>query len=53
MGSKSSKIWDKNNLMQINIKLCKTTEFDLILRLKQVDNKSQYIKQLIKQDIKH
>ena len=43
--------YDKSNTIQVNLKLNKNTDEDIIKRLSEVDNKQGYIKELIRFDI--
>ena len=43
--------YDKSNTIQINLKLNKKTDAEIIKRLSEVDNKQGYIKELISLDI--
>lgn len=43
--------YDAKNTIQIKLKLNLTTDEDIIEKLKNVDNKQGYIKQLIRDDI--
>ena len=43
--------YDKDNTVQIKIKLNKKTDSDIIARLSEVKNKQGYIKELIRIDI--
>lgn len=43
--------YDKSNTIQVNLKLNKNTDEDIIKRLSEVDNKQGYIKELIRLDL--
>lgn len=43
--------YDKDNTVQVKIKLNKKTDADIIKRLSEVDNKQGYLKELIRLDI--
>lgn len=43
--------WDKKNTKGIYIKLCKSTDADIIRWLSECSNKQGYIKELIRADI--
>lgn len=43
--------YDKSNTIQVNLKLNKNTDEDIIKRISEVDNKQGYIKELIRLDI--
>lgn len=43
--------WDKENCIRFNLKLNKNTDADIIEKLKNVESKQGYIKQLIRDDI--
>lgn len=43
--------YDAKNTIQIKMKLNLTTDADIIEKLKEVENKQGYIKQLIRDDI--
>ena len=43
--------YDKDNTVQIKLKLNKKTDADIIKRLSEVDSKQGYIKELIRLDI--
>ena len=43
--------YDKDNTVQINLKLNKKTDADIIARLAAADNRQGYIKELIRLDI--
>ncbi len=43
--------YDKDNTVQINLKLNKKTDADIIARLAASDNRQGYIKELIRLDI--
>ena len=43
--------YDKDNTVQVKIKLNKKTDSDIIKRLSEVDNKQGYLKELIRLDI--
>lgn len=43
--------YDKDNTIQVKIKLNKKTDRDIIERLSEVDNKQGYLKELIRLDI--
>ena len=45
--------YDKNNTVQIKMKLNKKTDKDILDKLNSVPNKQGYIKQLIRQDMKN
>ena len=49
---KASARYDAKNTIQFKIKLNKNTEKDIIDRLDEVEQKSTYIKNLIRDDIK-
>lgn len=44
--------YDKDNTIQIRLKLNKKTDADIIEKLDSVDNKQGYIKRLIREDAK-
>lgn len=44
--------WDKENTIQIKLKLNTTNDADIIEKLNSVDKKQTYIKELIRADIK-
>ena len=44
--------YDKNNTVQIKMKLNKNTDADIIEHLETVDNRQGYLKELIRNDIK-
>ena len=43
--------YDKNNTVQVKLKLNKRTDKDIVERLSEVDSKQGYIKELIRLDI--
>ena len=43
--------YDKSNTIQVNLKLNKNTDEDIIKRLSEVENKQGYIKELIRLDL--
>ena len=43
--------YDKDNTVQIKLKLNKRTDADIIKRISEADNKQGYIKELIRLDI--
>lgn len=45
--------YDKNNTVQIKMKLNKKTDKDILDKLNSVPNKQGYIKQLIRADMKN
>ena len=49
--SEAKKRYDKLNTKQINIKLNKRTDADILSRLKDEPNKQGYVKRLIRKDI--
>lgn len=50
--SKASVKYDKKNTKSISLKLNKNTDADIIEKFEECDNVSQYLKQLVRQDIK-
>ena len=48
---KASAKWDAANTSQVKLKLHKINDADVIEKLKSVDNKQGYIKELIRADI--
>ena len=50
--SKASVKYDKKNTKSISLKLNKNTDADILEKFKECDNVSQYLKQLVRQDIK-
>lgn len=44
--------WDKENTVVITMKLNKNQDADIIEKLKSVDNRQGYLKELIRADIK-
>ena len=46
-----SKEWNKTNLKSVTIQFNKVSDKDVINRLNQVPNKTDYIRQLIRKDI--
>ena len=48
---KSHKKSIANNTVSVNVRLTKSTDFDIIAKLAEVDNKQGYIKKLIRADI--
>ena len=49
--TEKSNRYNKKNTKQINIRLNKKTDEDIILKLERVGNKQGYIKELIRKDI--
>ena len=43
--------WDRENTCSFTLKLNNNTDKEIIEKLKSVDNKQKYIKELIKKDI--
>ena len=50
--SKASVKYDKKNTKSISLKLNKNTDADILEKFEECDNVSQYLKQLVRQDIK-
>lgn len=50
--SKASVKYDKRNTKSFSLKLNKNTDADILEKFKECDNVSQYLKQLVRQDIK-
>lgn len=50
--SKASVKYDKKNTKSISLKLNKNTDVDILEKFEECDNVSQYLKQLVRQDIK-
>lgn len=50
--SKASQKYNKENTIQVLLRLNKNTDADIINTLNKVDNKQGYIKDLIKDDIR-
>lgn len=48
---RATRKYDQNNTTSVYIKLNLNTEMDIIEKLEQVENKSGYIKKLIREDI--
>ena len=48
---KANKKWDKENLRQFAIYLNKTKDAEVIAKLESVENRTNYIRELIKQDL--
>ena len=48
---KASIKYNKENTVQISLKLNRTTDADLIDRMNRIENKQGYIKELIRRDI--
>ena len=44
--------WNKDNSLFVGVRIMKSTEADIIRRLEAEPNKSAYIKELIREDIK-
>ena len=44
--------YDKENTVRLSLKLNKTTDADILEKLKSVGSKQGYIKELIRQDIR-
>lgn len=43
--------WDAANTVQVKLKLCKSTDADILAKLAEVDSKQGYIKELIRADL--
>ena len=50
--SKASVKYDKKNTKSISLKLNKNTDADILEKFEECDNVSQYLKQLVRRDIK-
>lgn len=50
--SKASVKYDKKNTKSFSLKLNKGTDADILEKFEECDNVSQYLKQLVRQDIK-
>lgn len=50
--SKASVKYDKKNTKSVSLKLNKNTDADILEKFEECDNVSQYLKQLVRQDIK-
>ena len=48
---KAQERYDKNNTVQVKMKLNKKTDKDILEKLASVSNKQGYIKQLIRKDL--
>ena len=42
--------WNKDNTLFVGVRIMKSTEADIIRKLEMVENKSAYIKELIRKD---
>lgn len=50
--TKAQNEWNKINTVNITVKLNKHTDSDILERLKSIENRTGYIKDLIRKDIK-
>lgn len=50
--NKCQDAWDKANSVALNIRIMRRTEADILSKLEEQENKSAYIKSLIRKDIK-